>query len=83
MAAGHLFLRSVGRLLAGARVSALHKPDMHAAVALQPVALHQAALIFAAVTLRWLHDSGDRVLLATDFGVWACGLLIAGTPEVE
>ena len=81
MAAGYHFLRPVDRLLGGACVSALHEPNMPAAAVLQPVALQQAAPVFAAVILRWLHDSGDRALLATDLGVWARGLLIAGTPS--
>ena len=70
MAAGHLFLRPVGRLLASgsARVSTLHTQGMPAAAALQPVGLRRFAPTFAAVTLRWLHDTGERALLATDFG---------------
>ena len=34
--------------------------------------------MFAAVTLRWLHDGGEHVLLDRDFGVWAQDLLAPG-----
>ena len=78
MAAGHLFLRKIGRRLASACVSALCQRDMLAAAALQPVALRRVAPVFAAITLRWLHDDGDRALLDHDFGVWAQGLLVPG-----
>ena len=30
----------------------------------------------AAITLRWLHDDGERALLDGSFGVWAHGLLV-------
>ena len=69
MAAGHLFPRKLGRRLAGARVLELYQCDMPAVNALQPVALRRVAPVFAAVTLRWLHDGGERALLDHDFGV--------------
>ena len=49
-----------------------------AAAALQPVALRRVAPAFAAVTLHWLHNNGERALLGHDFGVWAQGLHVAG-----
>ena len=73
MAAGHLFPRKLGRRLAGARVLELYQCDMPAVNALQPVALayvlRRVAPVFAAVTLRWLHDGSERALLDHDFGV--------------
>ena len=78
MAAGCLFLLKIGCRLTGACVSALYQRDMLAAAALQPVALRRVALVFAAVTLRWLHDEGERTLLDRDFGAWAHSLLVTG-----
>ena len=71
MVTGHLFLQKIGRWLASACMSALFQCGMLAAAALQPVALCCVAPVFAAVTLRWLHDDGERVLLGHDFGVGA------------
>ena len=78
MAAGHLFPRKIGRQLASACVSDLYQCDMPAVNALHPVALRRVAPMFAAVTLRWLHDDGERALLDHDFGVWAQSLLAPG-----
>ena len=63
-----------------AGVSVLDERGMPAAAALQPAGLRQVAPAFAAVTLQWLHDTGERSLLAADFGMWAVGLLVPGTP---
>jgi hypothetical protein len=78
MSAGQLFCRKLGRRLAGACVSVLCRQGMLGADALRPVALSHAALSLAAVTLRWLHDDGERALLGGDFGAWAHGLLVPG-----
>ena len=83
MAAGHLFLRRIGCRLTSACVSALYQRDMLAVAALHPVALRHFAPMFAAVTLRWLHDEGERALLGHDFGVWAQGLLVPGGPDLQ
>ena len=45
---------------------------------LQPVALRRVAPVLAAVTLRWLHDEGERVLLDHYFGVWAHSIPVPG-----
>ena len=63
--------RKIGRRLTSACVSALYQRDMLAVAALHPVALRRLAPMFAAVTLRWLHDEGERALLDHDFGMWA------------
>ena len=34
--------------------------------------------MFAAVTLRWLHNNGECALLDCDFSAWTQGLLVAG-----
>ena len=80
LAAGRLFPRKLGRQLASlsACVSELRRDDMLAADALQPVALHRMAPLFAAITLRWLHRDGERALLDRDFGTWAQSLLVPG-----
>ena len=78
MAAGHLFPRKLGRQLASACMSELRQCDMLAADALRPVALRRVAPPFAAITLLWLHNNGERALLDRDFGVWAQGLLASG-----
>ena len=78
MAAGHLFPRKIRRQLASACVSDLYQCDMPAVNALHPVALRRVAPMFAAVTLRWLNDDGERALLDHDFGVWAQSLLAPG-----
>ena len=78
MSAGQLFCRRLGRRLASACVSELHQPDMLAADALRPVALRSVAPLLAAVTLRWLHNDGERALLNSDFGIWIQGLLVPG-----
>jgi hypothetical protein len=51
---------------------------MPAADALRPIALRRVAPPFAAITLRWLHDDGERALLDRDFGMWAQSLLASG-----
>ena len=51
---------------------------MPAVVALRPVALRRVALLFAAITLRWLHDDGERALFNRDLGVWAQSLPAPG-----
>ena len=57
-------------------MSELYRQDMLAADTLRPVALSRVAPPLAAITLRWLHDDGERVLLDGNFGVWAHGLLV-------
>ena len=78
MAAGQLFCRKLGRQLASACVQRLHRHNMPAADALRPVALRRVIPPLAAITLRWLHDDGERTLLRCDFGVWAQSLLVSG-----
>ena len=78
MAAGHLFPRKIGRRLVSACVLYLYQRDMPAASVIHLVALRNVAPVFAAVTLRWLHDGGDRALLDHNFGVWAQDLLAPG-----
>ena len=57
-------------------MSELYRQDMLAADALRPVALSRMAPSLAAITLRWLHDDGERTLLDGSFGEWAHGLLV-------
>ena len=52
--------------------------DMPAADALRPVALRRVDPPFVAITLRWLHDDGERALLDRDFAIWAQSLLASG-----
>ena len=69
MVARSLHLRPVGRLLASACMAVLYEAGMPAAAVLQPVGFRQVAPVFPAVTLRWLHGTGERALRTTDFGV--------------
>ena len=63
MVASHLFPRKFGRRLLSACVSHLSQHDTPAASALHLVVLRSVALVFAVVTLRWLHDGGEHALL--------------------
>ena len=76
MTAGQLFCQRLGHHLASTCMSELHQQDMLAADALRPVALRRVALPLTAITLRWLHDDSEHVLLNSDFGVWTQNLLV-------